>query len=49
MKLSLTVLKQRRTSLSWRLMPRLGRKAIPRWGLGEVYSDRYSNLSFSYS
>lgn len=46
---SLTVLKARRTSFSCRLMPRLGRKAMPRWGLGDVYWVRYSNLSFSYS
>jgi hypothetical protein len=46
---SLTVLKQRSTSLSCKLIPRFGKNAIPRWGSGDEYSDRYSNLSFAYS
>ena len=31
------------------LTPRFGRNATPRWGSGDLYSDKNSNLSFSYS
>ncbi len=37
------------TSFSWTLMPRRGTKAMPRWGSADLYSDKNSNLSFSYS
>ena len=46
---SLTVLKARMTSFSCVFTPRLGRKAIPRWGSEDWYCERNSNLSFSYS
>ena len=46
---SLTVLKARMTSFSWVFTPRFGKNAIPRWGSADLYSERNSNLSCSYS
>lgn len=46
---SLTVLYARMTSFWCVLTPRFGTKATPRWGSADLYSERYSNLSFSYS